>query len=83
MRQKMHDIIAISNSLGHPDVFITMTCNPYWPEVQSALLPEQGAEDRPDLYDMVFRMKLKLLLQNLKDSRTFGRVLAHVSAIEF
>ncbi len=24
-RQKMHDITSISNSIGHPDVFITMT----------------------------------------------------------
>ena len=23
-RQKMHDIIPISNSLGHPDIFVTM-----------------------------------------------------------
>ncbi len=83
MGQKMHDSIAISNSLGHPDVFITMTCNSYWPEVQSALLPKQRAEDRPDLCDRIFRMKLKLLLLYLKDSRLFGFVLAHVSAIEF
>ena len=41
MRQKMHEIIAILNSLGHPDVFITMTCNQYWAEAQSTLLPEQ------------------------------------------
>ena len=29
-RQKMHDVIAISNSVGHPDIFITMNSNPYW-----------------------------------------------------
>ncbi len=33
MRQKMHGIIPISNCIWHPDVFITMMCNPYWPEV--------------------------------------------------
>ena len=26
MRQKMHDIIAISNTPDHPDIFITMIC---------------------------------------------------------
>ena len=29
VRQKIHDFIAILNSVGHPDIFITMTCNPY------------------------------------------------------
>ncbi len=27
MRQKMHDIIATSNKMGHPDIFLAMTCN--------------------------------------------------------
>ena len=30
MRQKMQDIIATSNNLGFPDIFLTMACNPYW-----------------------------------------------------
>ncbi len=83
MRQKIYDIISIPNSIGHPDVRITMTCNPYWPEIQNALLPGQKADDRPDLCDRVFRVKLKLLLKLLQDNRLFGRVLAHVSVIEF
>ncbi len=33
MRQKMHDIIGTSNKMGHPDIFLTMTCNPNWPEI--------------------------------------------------
>ena len=49
MRQKIHDIIAISNTLGHPDIFITMTCNPYLSETQNALLASQRVGDRPDL----------------------------------
>ncbi len=28
VRQKMHNIIATSNKMGHPDIFVTMTCNP-------------------------------------------------------
>ena len=31
MGQKMPDIIAISNSIGQPDVFLTMAFNPRWP----------------------------------------------------
>ena len=60
-----------------------MTCNPYWPEIQNALLVEQRADDRPDLFDRVFRMKLKLLLKYLKDDRPFGQITAFVSVVEF
>ena len=68
MRQKMHDIIAILNTLSHLDVFMTMTCNSYLPEIQNALLPSQRADDRLDLCDRVFRMKFKLLLMHLKEA---------------
>ena len=74
MRQKMHDIIATSNVLGHPDIFITMTCNPHWPEIQRGLLPGQRPEDRPDLCNRVFRMKRQALVQYVKNTGRFGRV---------
>ena len=83
MRMKMHDIIAISNSIGHPDVFLTMTCNPYWPEITDSLFPGQRSDDRPDLCNRVFKMKLRILLQYLKNEEPFGRMIAHVSVIEF
>ena len=83
MRQKMDDIITISNTFGHSDIFITMTCNPYWPEIQNALLLSQRADDRPDLCNRVFRMKLKLLLKHLKDDEPFGKLTAFVSVIYF
>ncbi len=83
MRQKMHDIIAISNSIGHPDVFLTMNCNPRWPEIEDSLLPGQRATDRPDLCNRVFRIKHKLLMTNLKEDYPFGKTVADVSVIEF
>jgi len=55
MRQNLQDIIAMSNTFGHPDIFLTMTCNPKWPEITRALLPGQTAVDRPDLSTRVFR----------------------------
>ena len=66
MLQKMHDIIAISNTFGHLNISITINWNPYRPEIQSALLASQTVEGRPDLCDPVFCMKLKLLLEHLK-----------------
>ncbi|GFV68071.1 ATP-dependent DNA helicase [Trichonephila clavipes] len=34
---------------GTPDLFITFTCNPSWPEITVELLPGQVAADRVDL----------------------------------
>ena len=41
MHQKMNVIIAILNAIGHSDIFITMICNPYLPEVQNKILRGQ------------------------------------------
>ncbi|CDF36122.1 unnamed protein product [Chondrus crispus] len=78
MRQQMHDIIAISNQIGHPDIFLTMTCNPSWPEITRALLPNQTPQDRPDLCARVFRLKMKDLMSLVINEEVFGTVVAHV-----
>lgn len=41
MGQQLQDMIAISSSLGHPDVFLTVTSNPKLPEITDSLLPNQ------------------------------------------
>ena len=28
MRNPLHDMLAVTTQLGHPDIFVTMTCNP-------------------------------------------------------
>ena len=81
MQRKIHDIISFSNSIGHPEVFIHMTCNPHWPEIQNALLPGHRGEDRPDLCVRVFQIKLKIFLAYLKDRSHSVCVLAYVSVI--
>jgi Helitron helicase-like domain at N-terminus len=49
MQQHCQDTLAINRYFGGGDLFITMTANPTWPEIQSALLYDQTASDRPDL----------------------------------
>ncbi|CDF39890.1 ATP dependant DNA helicase [Chondrus crispus] len=83
MRQHMHGIIAISNQIGHPDIFLTMTCNPCWPEITRALLPNQTSQDRLDLCARVFRLKMKDLMSLVINEDVFGTVVAHVRVIKF
>ncbi|CDF39898.1 ATP dependant DNA helicase PIF1 [Chondrus crispus] len=83
MRQQIHGIIAISNQIGHPDIFLTMTCNPSWPEITRALLPNQTPQDRLDLCARVFRLKMKDLMSLVINEDVFGTVVAHVRVIKF
>nr|GEV79972.1 ATP-dependent DNA helicase PIF1-like [Tanacetum cinerariifolium] len=66
-----------------PDILLTMTCNPNWPEIQTKLLPGQDAPDRPDLVSRVFRAKLEDLKEQLFKSHVLGVVCSHVYVIEF
>ena len=63
--EQYRDVLALVMHMGRPDLFITMTCNPNWPEIQDNLLPQQTASDRPDLVARVFDLKLKTLMDYL------------------
>jgi hypothetical protein len=58
MAQLYQDSMAIVRQYGKPDLFITMTCNPKWEEIVSALKPNEIAHDRLDLVTCVFVGKL-------------------------
>ena len=56
---QFQDGMAICREYHKPDFFITMTCNPHWPEIKEQLKPGQTAQDRPDLVARVFKQKLE------------------------
>ena len=89
MLQLFQDSMAICRAFQKPDLFITMTANPNWPEVKEALLQEEGVHgmpqtsaDRPDIVARVFEAKKKALCKEIKDG-IFGRAVAMVHTIEF
>src|SRR5262249_34988738 len=83
MQQLYQDSMAIVREFGKPDLFITITCNPKWPEITNELLPNQKASDRPDIVTRVFRLKLKAITNDLFKKGVLGKVVAHVHVIEF
>lgn len=83
MHQMYQDAMALVRVHGKPDLFITFTCNPNWEEIQSALLPGQTADDRPDIVARVFRQKMKALLDDLMQHGVLGRPVAHCWTVEF
>ena len=72
------DTVAICWWAGYPDLFLTFTCNPKWPEIVSflELIPSQKLEDRPNIVARAFKIKLDALLQDIKKGEHFGKVLA-------
>jgi hypothetical protein len=83
MAQLYQDSMAIVRSCGKPSLFITMTCNPKWQEITRELLPGQKPNDRPDIINRVFRLKLNALLKDIRDKGVFGRVIGDIYVVEF
>ncbi|XP_057433001.1 uncharacterized protein LOC130725830 [Lotus japonicus] len=84
MFNNCQDAMAICKRFGYPDLFITMTCNANWKEIQDFVTPRGlRADDRPDIVARVFKMKLNDLMSNLKKGKIFGEVQAGTYTIEF
>jgi hypothetical protein len=81
--QLYQDNMALVRKYGKPDLFITMTANPQWKEIQNSLLPNQKSEDRPDIVSRVFWLKFKELRKKIINDRLFGKVKCMVYVIEW
>ncbi|PIA41356.1 hypothetical protein AQUCO_02200045v1 [Aquilegia coerulea] len=79
MYEIYQDSMAITRYYKHPDIFMTVTANPKWPEIQNELQPGQAALDRPDLVARVFELKRKAIMHEIENRRLFGRVVAKVT----
>ena len=78
LRKKANESLTLASEKGLPSVFITMTTNTEWPEIQSQLLPGQTAYDREDIVCMAFKHRLDHLLQSLKDGKYFPNKVVYV-----
>lgn len=83
MYQNYLDAMSIVQHFGKPSLFITMTCNPNWPEIKDNLAPGEQAHFRPDIVVRVFCCKLKELIDCLTKKHIFGLVDALIYVIEF
>lgn len=83
MTQLYHDAIALVREYGYPSLFITMTANPTWPEINACLVYGQTASDRPDIVSRVFKMKLDKMMKDLIDRGRLGKVVSYLVVDEF
>lgn len=85
MNQNFLDALAICRAIGHPDIFLTMTANSKWPEIQQMLdhTPGLTADDAPDIVTRVFKLKLDQLLHFIKKKGFFGRCIGGMWLYKF
>jgi hypothetical protein len=69
--EQVADALAIAGAHGKPTFFVTMTCNPLWPEIQGQLRPGQQYTDIPDVVVRVFKAKLSYLIKVRSPYRFF------------
>lgn len=85
LMQNYQDAMAVCKEYGYPDLFITFTCSAKWPEILEALkfIEVQRPEDRPDIIAHVFKIRLKLFMEDPIKNIYFGNVVADMYTIEF
>jgi hypothetical protein len=77
MFNNCQDAMAICKKYGYPDLFLTVTCNPKWLEIQRHLSKSNNSSIyRPDISCRVFQLKLDEMMDDFRKGNFFGRVIA-------
>jgi hypothetical protein len=83
MHSRTQDAFCYVRKFGRPDLFITMTTNPKWPEITSVIEDGQSAQDRHDIVSRVFNLKLKGLMEILTKGQIYGSVRCYMYSVEW
>lgn len=83
MIQNYQDAMAMVRKFGKPDLFLTFTCNPLWPEITNSIHSFETANNRPDVTVRVFHSKIKELLHLINQTEIFGKVQTYLYTVEF
>ena len=63
--------------MGYPDLFLTFTCNPAWPEIKRFCQTHVvKSSDRTDVLARMFKLKVASLMRVIKEQRIFGTIVA-------
>lgn len=71
LHEKTQDAMTYVRHYGKPDLFITITCNPNWIEIKENLHQNAVPQDRYDIVNRVFHLKLQKLLSLIKNKKSY------------
>ncbi|XP_071039999.1 uncharacterized protein [Parasteatoda tepidariorum] len=86
MQQHFQDCMALSRDVGRPDLFVTFTANPQWPEIREYLsqLPTGfTASDIPHVVVRAFYCRFEEFVKEIAAGKVFGKVMGYTFNIEF
>ena len=83
MHKRLQDALTLTSRFQKPDLFITMTANPKWIEIQDHLSTGISQQSHPDIADHAFHHKKKKLIKLIEKDRGFGKMRAYTYTIEF
>ncbi|KAL4135595.1 hypothetical protein QTP88_007193 [Uroleucon formosanum] len=83
MHEYAQDAMTYVRNYETPDLFITVTCNPKWTEIERELEPGQKPQDRHDIIARVFQQKLKVMMDVLTKYRVFGDTRCYMYSVEW
>ena len=79
--------MCIVREFGKPSIFITITCNPSWPEIKKlqALDPKNAlaSKHRPDIVSRVFAAKIKKIEKEIYQDGIFGKICGYMENTEW
>ena len=83
MVQNYQDALSIVAKYGKPDLFVTITCNPRWPEITNNLPAGESPYNAPHLTVRVFKMYFDRIMNEIWQQGLFGRISNFIYTIEF
>nr|XP_043616291.1 uncharacterized protein LOC122588235 [Erigeron canadensis] len=84
MVQNYLDAMALVKAFGYPDLFLTFTCSPKWPEIQRYLKNTKlKPEDKATCIARMFKIKLEQFIKDIHKEHIFGQTQAIVYTVEF
>ena len=83
MNQYMQDAMALVRAFSRPSLFITITCNPQWPEITEEPFAGQSYTDRHVIVSRVLHLKVRQLLKVIFKEQVFDPTRAFTYSIEW
>ncbi|XP_067635181.1 uncharacterized protein [Eurosta solidaginis] len=77
------DAMTYVLNYGRPDLFITFTCNPKWPEITYFLTTGQTISYQHGIIARVFRQKIKVLMDYIVKHTVFGIIRCWMYSVEW
>jgi hypothetical protein len=78
-----HDALALPAAFHLPDLFVTVTFNPEWPEMARLMPMHSSIHDHPDVVARIFWLRFSRIMQDIVDNGVFGEVLSYCWRIEW